>query len=745
MKTISLILWVILLFSGACADDGNGDTTCSFSDRVKLYADYPTDSCREVALNNETIELPYARLIFNTGKLYLTGYISGRPTVAYFQGDGEFEYYPLANVEAQQVRRFYFSDSVSFEFDEAYISFPEQSSALEKYYTAGVVKKMPSRVRGMSKALKKIPGSKFKYNLPLDIYRATVENRPEFLWINVRQDRHSSTIYLYNPYDEEQVSLYKYAGNFRQAQLVSSVTDMSIENAYVSGETFNAYAYNINLDINTTGKSEIACTINMTVISDSMKLASFGFPDEFKIDSIGGDVADSLSFIHEKKYSGLTVDLSRFFHKGDTLSITVWYRGNLFRQYIGYGVIQEFLTRWYPYNGFRQLSEYGIHYRIDEGLTFLAVGTPVSDSTAGSYRYLEYQSPGPVAYVTFNYGKFDTTIVTGNPVPITIYSLPIDKSAVFGHGALNDVAIDIEGSLRFFSDYIAPYPFDDLIVDAMATEHGQGSPGMVHLSEITFRRDTEGLDDKFRAHEVAHQWWGHLVGPKNYHDLWLSEGLAEYFAAMYIEQYKKDTDTFRDILKDWRKYILQRGRLHGKKSDGYRAGSIYLGSRLLGEMSPGDYEALVYYKAAYMLHMLRMELNLDNEDNDIFMKFISRFARRYSGTLVTTGNFIEAAREYMGDRTDTFFRQWLFDWRIPRIKKDWKLVDNGAIELEFKITDIAPDFESPYPIQFVYSDGTSEWRFYTLKTGDNRFEYKPAGDLEIEAVRFNPNMDILER
>ena len=37
----------------------------------------------------------------------------------------------------------------------------------------------------------------------------------------------------------------------------------------------------------------------------------------------------------------------------------------------------------------------------------------------------------------------------------------------------------------------------------------------------------------FLAHEVAHQWWGQAVGWKNYHEQWLSEGLAQYFAVLY--------------------------------------------------------------------------------------------------------------------------------------------------------------------------------------------------------------------
>ena len=40
----------------------------------------------------------------------------------------------------------------------------------------------------------------------------------------------------------------------------------------------------------------------------------------------------------------------------------------------------------------------------------------------------------------------------------------------------------------------------------------------------------------YLAHELAHQWWGQAVGWKNYHEQWLSEGFAQYFAALYAEK-----------------------------------------------------------------------------------------------------------------------------------------------------------------------------------------------------------------
>ena len=46
----------------------------------------------------------------------------------------------------------------------------------------------------------------------------------------------------------------------------------------------------------------------------------------------------------------------------------------------------------------------------------------------------------------------------------------------------------------------------------------------------------ENFPQFFLAHELAHQWWGQAIGWKNYHEQWISEGFAQYFAALTPEQ-----------------------------------------------------------------------------------------------------------------------------------------------------------------------------------------------------------------
>ena len=96
-------------------------------------------------------------------------------------------------------------------------------------------------------------------------------------------------------------------------------------------------------------------------------------------------------------------------------------------------------------------------------------------------------------------------------------------------------------------------------------------------------------------HEIAHQWWGHAIGWKNYHEQWISEGFAQYFAALYAEKSRGAT-TFAGILRQMRRTAIAYSP----------EGPIYLGYRL-GHIRGEDrvFRAVVYNKGAMVLHMLR--------------------------------------------------------------------------------------------------------------------------------------------
>src|SRR5207248_2399458 len=112
--------------------------------------------------------------------------------------------------------------------------------------------------------------------------------------------------------------------------------------------------------------------------------------------------------------------------------------------------------------------------------------------------------------------------------------------------------------------------------------------------------------------EVTHQWWGHQVGWRSYHDQWLSEGFAEFPSGLVLEL-RKGPGALNEFYELKRKRILEKQRGASLTSD--QAGPITQGQRLNTYRTPGAYGVLVYEKGAYILHMLRMTMRDQSKPN----------------------------------------------------------------------------------------------------------------------------------
>src|SRR5690606_17587366 len=149
--------------------------------------------------------------------------------------------------------------------------------------------------------------------------------------------------------------------------------------------------------------------------------------------------------------------------------------------------------------------------------------------------------------------------------------------------------------------------------------HGEAFPGLIHISQSTFQRtDASGWDYRFRAHEVAHQWWGASgVDFLTYHDRWLSEGFADYSSLMYLQAAARDKELFAKTLRTWRADIKKH----------INAGPVWMGHRL-----GNAYNTVVYEKGAWVLHMIRnLMLDLKTMKEDRFFEMMRDFYATYRG------------------------------------------------------------------------------------------------------------------
>ncbi len=176
-------------------------------------------------------------------------------------------------------------------------------------------------------------------------------------------------------------------------------------------------------------------------------------------------------------------------------------------------------------------------------------------------------------------------------------------------------------------------------------------------------------------HEVAHQWWGHAVGWESYRDAWISEGFAEFTAALVlnlIDSPKK----YNDYLERRRREILEKPR--GGSVVNNDAGPISQGFRLHTRYSPGASQTIIYSKGAYVVHMIRAMMRDPGSRNpdERFIAMMKDFLQSYSWKSASTDDFRKVVDRHMtppmnAGETGTmewFFNQWVHGTEVPRLR-----------------------------------------------------------------------------
>jgi len=185
-------------------------------------------------------------------------------------------------------------------------------------------------------------------------------------------------------------------------------------------------------------------------------------------------------------------------------------------------------------------------------------------------------------------------------------------------GALRQVGREIADAIRFEQQWMGPFPYHRLVVSQIPGSVGQGFPGLLYLPYLSFftsfTQQRAGASDKVQEmlnavvpyHEVAHQWWGNVVGWDSYRDQWLTEGLANYIAVVGADAAHPSSHLLARRLERYRDELT--APASGQKEAADEAGPLVHGFRLNSSHDPDAYEKIVYGKGTWVFHMLRMML-----------------------------------------------------------------------------------------------------------------------------------------
>ncbi len=273
-----------------------------------------------------------------------------------------------------------------------------------------------------------------------------------------------------------------------------------------------------------------------------------------------------------------------------------------------------------------------------------------------------------------------------------------------------EVAATSEAVVRYYASRLGDCPFPSLSVAVIENDTPGGhSPAYLSIvnqplagSPVTWMNDPASFPNYrefFVAHEIAHQWWGQAVGWRNYHEQWISEGFAQYFAALYA-LHARGQGAFDDLMRRMARWGHDMSP-QGPISLGYRLGHIRGDSRV--------FRALVYNKSAVVLNMLRRLIG----DQDFF-RGMQRFYFDARFRKVGTTEVRAAFEREVGRSLDRFFDGWIYSSAVPKVRYSWKQEADGR-SVVLKFNQAGRVFELPVTVTLKYADGTTVDRMVALQ------------------------------
>jgi hypothetical protein len=403
---------------------------------------------------------------------------------------------------------------------------------------------------------------------------------------------------------------------------------------------------------------------------------------------------------------------------------------------------------WYPQNPISDYATATIRVTVPTGYSCVASGQPAGAGTEVTLRDLlnvptgqvfVFRANEPLRYLAFVVSRFtkvaDTTLALADPdgrprrdrarntVALTIETNPRQQSRG------RDLLRPVEDIVKFYASVIGDAPYASATVALVESDlPGGHSPGYFAIvnspnvmSTAAWRNDPAaftGFPDFFVAHELAHQWWGQAVGWKNYHEQWLSEGFAQYFAALYAQKTRGD-ETFGNMLRQFRRWTLAESN-EGPVFLGYRLGHIKDDSRI--------FRALVYNKGAGVLHMLRRWLG-----DQVFFDALRRFYDDQKFRKAGTDDLRRAFEEQSGKSLERFFERWIYNAELPTLRYSSGVEGTDVVVRFEQVTEAI--FDVPVTVTVTYSNGRTQE--VVVPVTERRMEHRFHAEAPVRQIQVN--------
>ena len=767
---------------------------------------------------NFTLPVDVGTFELKSGTLTLLGLVNRFETGAVFVGQGHFTLKPLATLDKNEMVRRVGKPTAEEDFTEAVFRFtPDQfpqfaatfgSRADTPAEAAGAFQRWKERVRhrhevpeGLTQAILE---SETIDNVDADVLAAVYNpKRPPFFNAYMRGTPHKDLRFFLRSRvgaipqidSPEEVALVNCDG----AGMDDGIWYLQHLKSELLGHTassqedrrlFATRRYNIETVIGKNSHLFSRATITYEPLVPGERVMKFGLLPTLRVTRVTGEKGQDLHFIQEsrKDDGSFYAILDEAASMGQSHSITVEYGGDKVLYDAGGGSYYIGAREsWYPnLNGFGEKALYDLTFKIPHSNVLISVGKLKGQSTEEGFAVSHWVTPVPVAVAGFNYGKY---VKIDLPDSITHYDisgyflteLP-DSLRPYQNGALSGMspssmtkyALDqARAQMQVCTMYFGKGPYDNIYITEQPNfSFGQSWPNLVYLPISAYIDSTQrwmlfgqinskftGFVQEVTPHEVAHQWFGHGVSWASYHDQWLSEGFAEFAAALFLQQavgpkWQKD---YIDFWERQRVRILDKNNFGVAPND---AGPLWLGLRLISPRSGQAYQGVTYSKGAYVLSMLRSLMRADmgtaGNPDQAFIDMMHDFMERHRDTPASTESFKAVAEKHMtkkmdlqqNGRLDWFFREWVWGTQVPRygFKYDVQPAEGGKFKVHAEITqsEVDDNFAMFVPIYVDVGQGMVRLTQVGI-AGNSTKSYAVVLDRQPKKVAINAYKEILER
>lgn len=702
------------------------------------------------------------------GELYPCVDFKDIPYALMFMGKGEFSFAPSTEVEKKQLYRFYETENIEIEFSSLFLLFDDNTYD-EVFKNLSFQKSDSKKVNlELESCIDYLKDDDVGYSRSDFLRSLMTEGRNGFFYSQIQGTKFGTVFFQINPFEEEEIYFMRsgersaWIGSDKTREIINQFPAQKNTLESCTVNKLNKYfldliSYNIESTIEDNLDFSAKCSISFKSINSDQHWIMFYLFDELRVDSVNWENGTVATFSNFKESFELWIDCANKYLDGNQHSFTVYYHGDLLeKDELGWVELRT-SGLWYPRYGNREKATFSLTFNTPEKYDLISIGDFANRIDQGEVVSTMWKCATPMRNASFNIGNFEVNEVKNENFPIvSVYTSEYGHQLIgsyfrqLGILSMSDaseyIAHDVSNSIVLFTNLFGSLPINAIRATEIPYMHGEAFPGLIHLSWSTvIQTQFKGEDEVFRAHEVAHQWWGIGVDFKTYHDQWLSEGFASYSGLWYLQAAKNDNELFFDMLTKWKDKIINvRNFIIGS---GQEAGPVWLGYRTSSSNTKGDYSLIIYKKGAWILHMLRgMLLDLKTMNEDKIKSLMQDYYGTYKNKSASTEDFKRIVDKHFGEDMSWFFNQYVYGTDIPYYKVAYKTeeTDDGKIHISIRVRqeEVSDSFKMYVPIKLVLNDDRIA-RIRIEVKGKETFVSLPPFAGELDELVFNDLESVL--